>query len=81
MCVKTSNMDQATAGLDLQLADTSEDSVNSFLARDVDGRKARSGLETAVDRIIAGIEAHTAYLIGMSQPLVERGRYRRLRKR
>lgn len=81
MCVKTSKMDQAAAGLDLQLADNSENTVHFFLARDVDKRRARSGLETAVDRIVAGIEAHTAYLIGTPYRVVGRTRYRRFGKR
>jgi hypothetical protein len=58
-----------------------ENTVHFFPARDVDHRSARSGFEMAVDRIVAGIEAQTAYLIGVPYRVVGRTRYRRFRKR
>ncbi len=50
-------------------------------ARDVDIRSPRPGFEMAVDRIVAGIEAQTAYLIGVPYRVAGRTRYRRFRQR
>lgn len=72
-------MNRTACKLDLWLADNSENTVHLFLATDVDERSTRTGFEMAVDRIVAGIEAHTAYLIGIPYPVV--GRTRRFRKR
>ena len=51
-------------------ANNSENTVYFFPARDVDKRSARSGFEMAVDRIVEGIEAQTAYLIGVPYRVV-----------
>lgn len=62
-------------------ANNPENTVHFFPARDVDNRSDRSGFEMAVDRIVAGIEAQMAYLIGVPYRVVGRTRYRTFRKR
>lgn len=62
-------------------ANNPENTVHFFPERDVDNRRARSGFEMAVERIVAGIEVQTAYLIVVSYRVVGRTRYRRFGKR
>lgn len=81
MRVKTSNMGQAVAGRNVQLAEQSDNIVHFFHVKDVGEEHNRMTFEMAVDRIIAGIETHTAYQVGIPYPVVRNTRYRRFGKR